>query len=122
MKRNQAREHLKELSAIIKMGFKSGMYEEYGNVNEVLLGPDFYNIEDLELDTFHGWLKKGYRVKKGSKGYIIWAKPKKMKKGDKPEQEQEQDKKEEEKGKNWFPTCYLFTSEQVEPIPQEVEA
>lgn len=102
MKKNQARAILKELSAVIKMGFKNGMYEEAENVNEVLKGPDFYDIAHLELDTFNGWKKKGYKVKKGSKGYIIWAKPKAMQKG---EDKAETDEQKEEK---WFPTCYLL--------------
>lgn len=116
MKRNQARAILKELSAIIKMGFKNGMYEEHGTINEVLLSPEFYGIDHLELHTFNGWKKKGYRVRKGEKGWIIWAKPKAMKKGE------QQPQTDEEKEEKWFPTCYLFTSEQVEPIAQEVAA
>ncbi len=118
MKRNQARAILKELSAVIKMGFKNGMYEEHGTINEVLLSDEFYGIDHLELETFKGWRKRGYKVRKGSKGYIIWAKPKALKKGE-TEKKAETDEQKEEK---WFPTCYLFTSEQVEPIAQEAAA
>jgi len=97
------------------MGIKEGVYE--GSVNETLLGEDFYNIEHLELNTFAGWKALGYSVRKGEKGYLVWAKPKALAKGQ-PEPKPESEEQEEK----WFPTCYLFTSLQVEKIGKEVAA
>ena len=68
-----------------------------------------YNLQDKELDTFLGWKKKGYKVKKGEKGYLFFSTPKTFKK------EIENTKGEKEQIKfNRFCKCFLFSSDQVE--------
>lgn len=68
-----------------------------------------YNLHNKELDTFLGWKKKGYKVKKGAKGYLFFSTPKTFKK----EIENSQGQKEEISF-NRFCKCFLFSQDQVE--------
>jgi len=82
---------------------------EFDTFNEFL--KYCYDLTDQELNTFAGWKKSGYRVKKGSKAFTFWSKPKKskietqnVKTGEEEETEQEQ---------SFFYICKLFTFNQV---------
>jgi len=70
-----------------------------------------YNLHDKELGTFLSWKKKGYKVKKGQKGYLFFSTPKTLKK------EIENTKGEKEQIQfNRFCKCFLFSQDQVEAI------
>jgi len=70
-----------------------------------------YKLSDsLKLNTFHGWLKEGYKVKKSEKAFLFWGQPLKHK-----EETEENKEAEEPKGK-FFPLCYLFSNLQVTEI------
>lgn len=99
-KSNPKREILKQLSAPFKVLKKEGAID---SINEGLL--QYYAEQGhSDLKTLHQWNKEGKRVKKGSEAFLVWAMPKKMK----PKATPEADEME------FFPICYLFSSDQVE--------
>lgn len=99
------RQHLKELSRIIQMAVRSGQYE---SINEGLV--DIYAQEGhTEINSFRGWLKKGYAVRKGEKALLLWGQPKQS-------QKQEQPTESEEDKTQFWPLAYVFSQKQVEPL------
>lgn len=102
------RQNLISLSASVRPLVEMGVYD---SVNEAIV--EVYkkeNEEITELHTFLEWKDKGYRVKKGEKAFPIWGRKRKAKKTVEKEGE------EEEKEFKFFPVCYLFADNQVEPI------
>ena len=82
-------------------------YTGIGNNNEALRA--YYIAQNPAINqflTFGEWKKKGYNVKKGSKGFTFWSSPIKGTK-EKPDGETQETK--------FFKVCYLFTNLQVEP-------
>jgi hypothetical protein len=87
--------------------------EEYNNahtINEML--KIHYGIDE-ETNTFAGWKKQGFFVKKGSKSFKFWSKPLRGKKKGATKVEASEDK-DEEKGYKFFAVAYVFTKSQVE--------
>ena len=73
-------------------------------INEGLI--DTYSKgNELEFNTFKQWKEKDFQVKKGSKAFAVWGKPRKVPVPD-------SDKDDEFK---FWPICYLFSQDQVEP-------
>lgn len=69
-----------------------------------------HGIEDsLNLNTFKKWKEKGFKVKKGEKGFLFFSKPKQIKK-------KNANIEEDDIIFNRFLKCYLFTENQVEAI------
>lgn len=104
----EKRSKLKELSKIAKMRILADC--EGMTVNEVLVQEFYTDEENEEFKTLHQWSKDGYRVKKGSKSFLVWGKPKKKEKGTDPKTSQNQDEDESE----FYPLCYLFSNAQVQ--------
>ena len=103
----QKRQHLAELSRVIKMKIQQGVTSA-ANVNEGLI--EFYSEgEDLEFNTFFEWKKLGYSIKKGSKAFLVWGKPRKI-----PVINTEKDSDQEEDEFKFWPVAYLFSEKQVE--------
>lgn len=97
----------KFLSGISKGIKKLVEVGEFNSVNEGLLA--FYSDdlpEGTEFESYRGWRKKGYQVKKGEKAFLLWGSPRKAK--SKKEESDEDEFK-------FFPLAYVFSSEQVEP-------
>jgi hypothetical protein len=67
-----------------------------------------------DLNTFFGWKEKGFRVKKGEKGYAIWSRPKDIIREEKTGQPAEDETK-------FFGLSYMFHRGQVETITQSAE-
>ena len=78
------------------------------NLNDVILNKMYKNTEHTEFSTFKGWKEKGFKVKKGSKSFFIWSKPRKVEK-----KKEGTDEKDEF---NMFGIAYLFSNSQVEPL------
>jgi len=78
-------------------------------VNSLLIS---YYLDSLprgaELQSFFTWKKRGYSIKRGSVGFMVWGRPRV--KGD---FKKLADNDTENKLK-YFPISYLFSSEQVE--------
>lgn len=99
---------LKELSEIAKMKMETGE-TEHAKVNDVLV--EMYTSEKhKEFNTFHGWKKEGFKVKKGEKGFFIWSNPLKGKK------KNEEEKNEKESTFKFFGLAHIFSNAQVEPL------
>ena len=60
-----------------------------------------------EFNTFHQWKEKGKTIKKGEKGWPIWAQPL----GHRPEDEEQNNEPDE--NNLFFPVCYLFHESQT---------
>ena len=84
-------------------------YNDEANVNRLLIS--FY-LDSLpqgaELQSFFTWKKRGYSIKKGSEGFMVWGRPRI--KGDFKKLANENTENENK----YFPITYLFSSEQVE--------
>lgn len=77
-------------------------------INEILMGVLYNRNRNLEFKKFREWKQEGYTIKKGEKGYMLWAQPLselKKQEGAAPETEEEEN--------SFFPVCYLFSNEQV---------
>ena len=66
-----------------------------------------YNLSNSKLNTFKKWKEKGFKVKKGEKGYLFFSAPKQVK---------VKTKAGEEENYSRFMKCYLFSENQVEKI------
>jgi len=64
-----------------------------------------------DFRTFSSWHEAGFKIKKGERGWIIWAQ---KRSAPVPGQEPKEDEMVAEY--KFFPTCYLFNENQVEPI------
>ena len=101
------REQLKQLSNIIKMAVKEGMYS---TVNEGLV--DMYNKEGhTEIHSFKHWLTMGMVVKKGEKALLLWGEPRKA-----PNKEKQAAEDKDEF--SFFPLAYVFSNKQVKPLTE----
>jgi len=101
------RKELRELSKIAKMRMNADC--EGMTVNEILVNEFYTDKNNFEFKTLHDWSKEGFQVKKGSKAFIVWGKPKQKTKGEEHKQSQNQEEDEEE----FYPLCYLFSNAQV---------
>ncbi len=98
----EARQMLKELSNEVKPLVKEGAFD---TVNEAVIKLCYMRDGHDEFKKFNQWLNEGKRVKKGEKGFPVWARPKDMKKDEHPDLEDDF---------SFFPICYLFSNAQVE--------
>lgn len=74
-------------------------------INTCIMELFYPGVDRNELNTFEGWIKQGYAVKKGEKVMInLWGRPRRVK----------QDETEDEY--QFWPLVYLFHSSQVEPV------
>lgn len=111
--KNPKREHLKKISETAKVLQKT-KYPEY-SINEILL-KFLYQPENkkekLIFDSFNGWRKKGMRVKKGEKAFLIW--------GRKKEATRQENEGDESDSFKFFPLAYVFSNKQVENFKEPV--
>lgn len=74
-------------------------------INEILVS--FYtNPKNQIFKTLNDWKKEGFRVKKGSKAFLIWGRKRKASNHTKDTEKDEF---------QFFPLCYIFSNDQVEP-------
>ncbi|MDF1546413.1 MAG: ArdC-like ssDNA-binding domain-containing protein [Bacteroidales bacterium] len=85
--------------------------EEY-KVNELLMMLIYNPDNEYTFNSFFGWKREGYTIKKGSKAYVIWGQP-----INRTRQDQQGNTKEstedQESEPPFFPLAYLFRSDQV---------
>lgn len=108
---DRKRKALIQLSNMAKMLVKDGMYD---TVNDAIIEEVYKKDGHDEFNTFYGWQQKGFRVKKGSKGFTVWGRPKKV------TRKEAKDKEKDEF--THFPLAYLFSNKQVESIYQIQDA
>lgn len=99
---NPKRQQLIHLSNLAKV-----YQEEYPEmlINEILVKFIYRDKVNTEFNTFNQWKEKGFKVKKGSKAFLVWGKKRKK--------EVTTDTEEEF---TFFPLAYLFSNAQVEQI------
>jgi len=101
-RQNEARQQLKELSQVVKPMVKVGAFD---TVNQAIIETAYKKDEHQIFKKFNQWLNEGKRVKKGEKGFPVWARPREMKKEEHPNIDDDF---------SFFPICYLFSNAQVE--------
>jgi hypothetical protein len=107
-------QHREKKSLLIKLSKQAKeiqeMEDEPRNINSILI-EDFYSKgEHKEFSTFHEWIKKGQKVKKGEKAFLVWGRKRK----NNQDQATTEPKTEEEKQFSFYPLCYLFSNAQVQ--------
>ncbi|WP_026730206.1 ArdC-like ssDNA-binding domain-containing protein [Flavobacterium denitrificans] len=104
-------EKKKSLIALSKVAKEiQAMEDEPRNINSILI-EDFYSKDQhREFNTFQEWIKKGFRVQKGEKAFLVWGRKRKS------NQDQAEPKTEEEKEFSFYPLCYLFSNAQVQKV------
>jgi len=107
----EKRENLKALSVEAKKLVKIGAFE---TVNDAIIETVYKKEGHSEFNTFYGWLSNGFKVKKGSKAFVVWGRPKQVKNKEAKEDEDDEFKH--------FPLAYLFSNLQVEPQENRKEA
>ncbi len=109
----EKRELLKELSEVAKVRMEMGATQET-KVNDVLIEM-FSNDTHQNFNTFQGWKKQGFKVKKGEKGFFIWSNPLKANKTTENKKE-EISKDEKDSTFKFFGLAHIFSNAQVEPL------
>lgn len=86
-------------------------------INEILLAMYQAQTGCKEFNTFLGWKEAGFKVKKGSEAFRIWGAPRVIKSGEPlPSDAPEGTTSDDGTGSEFWPTCCLFSDQQVEPI------
>lgn len=103
-KTQQRRKQLIRLSNIARLKQKEG---DPRRINHIII-EDFYSDEGhQDFMLFREWKKQGFKVKKGSKAFVVWGRKRKATKAS--------DEENEETNYKFFPLAYLFSNQQVEP-------
>ena len=91
----------------------NGVLHHTGNTERAV--EEIYSKQTGQNDwnTFNGWKEKGFKVEKGSSGFPIWGKPKRLKNATTHEDTQTPDGTEEPGGRQWFPLAYIYHAGQV---------
>jgi len=121
----QRREVLKSISKKARILREHRPEFEDWTINEILMAVLYNRKGDREFKKFREWKEEGFTIKKGEKGFMLWAQPLselKKKEGQEPDPEADES--------SFFPVCYLFSNEQVikpetkdkEPIKQSTKA
>ncbi|MDD4515378.1 ArdC-like ssDNA-binding domain-containing protein [Massilibacteroides sp.] len=102
----EKREALREMSKQVKPLVQS---EQFDTVNEAVIELFYRDEDNEEFNTLQEWNKKGFKVKKGSKAFVVWGSPRKLKATDPAPDDTEETNKDK-----FYPLCYLFSNAQVE--------
>jgi hypothetical protein len=111
------REALKELSKLARILVKE---EAFDTINEAIIETVYRKDGHEEFNTLPEWNKRGFRVIKGSRAFVVWGRPKKVQEAEQNQTEEEPEEGEDN-GKIW-PLCYLFSNLQVETTQEKRRA
>jgi antirestriction protein ArdC len=114
----EKREKLKDLSSRAK-AIKEELLKRCTNpsevlaieemtVNQIIVNYIYKDDQHLNFDTFKGWIKNGFAVRKGEKAFLLWGRKKQTEV--KPNGEERTEELE------FFPVTYVFSNAQVEPL------
>lgn len=102
----QKREQLKAMSRAAKQLVQAGAFD---TVNEAIVAM-YAEQGHTELNSFKGWLDRGFCVRRGEKALLLWGQPHKAR---------NQEPKDGEKDEfSFFPLAYVFSQKQVEAMKQ----
>jgi len=80
-------------------------------INDLIKAQYYEQAGTNDFRTFTDWHEAGFKIKRGEKGWIIWAQKRAA-----PKPDQSPQPSEEVDEYLFFPTCYLFNVNQVEPF------
>ncbi len=120
-----ARDTLKTLSEEVKDLVED---ETFPTINEAIMETLYKQGNHKTFNTYIGWQKRGKKVKKGEKAFLLWGRPKDQ--HGNPVTDNNEEHSQEEKDSEttqdptkenfkFFPVVYLFRNEQVENIVAE---
>lgn len=101
------REKLRNISDVAKKMHNEILQDNVITVNDMIVNYIYDTKSKLQFKTFKSWKKEGFKIKKGSKAYLLWGRPLKGKAREKVEKEKSEDEYK------FFPLAYIFSSEQV---------
>lgn len=114
--KHEKRQFLRDLSVFVKSFIDLGQTEAT-TINEGI--KEYYQSQypDIkEFNTFLGWRKEGFKVKTGSKAFLVWGRPKEI---ERKKAEEAKAKGEDSDTYDFYPIAYLFANTQVESTRQE---
>ena len=111
------KKHLATLSKDIKMAKSMGAIDPAMSINEALLEMYEKQTGEYIFRTFSNWKKEGYKIKKGEHAFLIWTRPRYIKKNKDKVEDKDKNENEEEEYK-YYGICYLFHAGQVEKIKE----
>ena len=81
-------------------------------INDLLMMLVYNPDNEYKFNSFNGWRREGYTIKKGSKAFLLWGQPINR---DRQEQDGTIKKasEDEEADPPFFPLAFLFRSDQV---------
>lgn len=93
-----------EVAPLVKSG-------KYPNINTAIKEVIYKPMGHTELRKFREWKVTGHKIKKGSKGLPLWARPLSVLK---EERRKPDEPAEVHDGPEYFPIVYMFSNQQVE--------
>ena len=87
------------------------LFWTFVGINDLIKSMYYEQAGTEDFRTFSDWREAGFKIKKGEKGWIIWGQKRSVPNSEKSPQDDEM--VDEYK---FFPTCYLFNNNQVEPM------
>lgn len=111
-KENPNREYLRNLSNLAREMREDDPDLLEMTINDIIIEQFYTKDGHTEFALFNDWRQRGYKIKKGSKAFVIWGKKRKAQKAaEEPEKDPDEFK--------FFPLAYLFSNKQVEPLKQK---
>lgn len=77
-------------------------------VNQIIVNHIYKDEDNSNFDTFKGWIKKGFAVRKGEKAFLLWGRKKQEVQNPHGETKTEE--------LQFFPVTYVFSNKQVAPL------
>lgn len=105
-KRNYLRQISKSVTDLVTAG-------EFENINEAVIATFYKDETHTNFKTFNQWKADGYSIKKGSKAFIVWGKPKRVQDSEQATAKGQEPQTDDE-GRDFFPIAFLFSNAQVE--------
>lgn len=99
-----------------KLGdINNAMKWEARTLNSIIIEKFYKDDQNSDFRTFNEWKREGFKVKKGSKGFVVWGRPL-------SEQKAEQGQEASDEESTYFPISHVFSNAQVERIKEEAAA
>jgi hypothetical protein len=107
----EKRDFLKKLSTTVAPLLEAG---EYKTTNEAVINTFYIDKVHTNFKTFNEWKREGYSIKKGSKAFIVWGKPKSAQDAEKATEQGKDEPTTDDDTRDFYPIAFLFSNAQVE--------
>lgn len=81
---------------------------ESATINSIIVEHIYTDETHKKFNTFKGWIKEGFCVRKGQKAFLLWGR--KKQEVEKPNGEQKTEELD------FFPITFVFSNHQVRPL------